>query len=310
MTTALRLVFVAGVLSLLAWLVDPRALIARLQSAEPLPVLAALVLVQCQIVASAERWRLTATALGQPLSRGRAVTEYYVASLLNQLLPGGVSGDVVRVWRNRGDARNAQAWAVPARAIMIERLAGQVVLGVVASAGLLVWVLGDGGAIPGAGVLLAGVGMALALMALAAAGLARWAPRRLARFAAGFGPAIRVAWLGPGKLWRQLLWSLAIVASYLAAFALASAAIGAPLAPLAVVALVPLVLLTMLLPISVAGWGAREAAAAALWPLAGAASADGMAASVLYGLVSLVGALPGALLIARRRVHAGAGRQA
>ena len=114
MTTALRLVFVAGLLGLLAWLVDPRALIARLQSAEPLPVLAALVLVQCQIVASAERWRLTATALGQPLSRGRAVTEYYVASLLNQLLPGGVSGDVVRVWRNRGDARNAQAWAVPA----------------------------------------------------------------------------------------------------------------------------------------------------------------------------------------------------
>ena len=147
-------------------------------------------------------------------------------------------------------------------------------------------------------------------LALATAGLARWAPRRLARFAAGFGPAIRVAWLGPSKLWRQLLWSLVIVASYLAAFALASAAIGAPLAPLAVVALVPLVLLTMLLPISVAGWGAREAAAAALWPLAGAASADGMAASVLYGLVSLVGALPGALLIARRRVHAGAGRQA
>jgi hypothetical protein len=80
-------------------------------------------------------------------------------------------------------------------------------------------------------------------------------------------------------------------------FMLASAAIGAPLPRLAAVTAIPLCLLMMLIPATIAGWGAREAAAAALWPLFGYPASDGVAASILYGILALVGAAPGLAFI-------------
>ena len=65
-------------------------------------------------------------------------------------------------------------------------------------------------------------------------------------------------------------------------------------------ALLPLVapvLVTMLLPVTVAGWGLREGAAAALWHAVGLTAADGVAISVAYGLLVLVSSLPGLLFL-------------
>ena len=66
--------------------------------------------------------------------------------------------------------------------------------------------------------------------------------------------------------------------------------------------------MTMLIPAGIGGWGTREAAAAALWPLFGLTGADGLSASLLYGLLSLLGVAPqGLILLAvtlrRRRAH-------
>lgn len=303
----LRVVLALAILALTLWLAGGEAVLARLHTLAMMPLIMALGLVQVQIVLSALRWRLTARALGQSLGRRRAVAEYYVASLLNQLLPGGVSGDVIRAWRNRGDVSDADAdadakakagaWRRPVQAIMIERLAGQLALAAVALIGLLSWWGVAGRPIAGAGMLLAAAGSGLVVLGLVGAGIARWAPPGPARFAATFLPALRTAWCARGRWLAQLLLCLAIVGTYLGVFALASASVGAVLSWTAVLALVPLALLTMLLPVSIAGWGMREAAAAALWPLAGASTADGVAASVLYGLVSLIGALPGAWLV-------------
>ena len=78
-----------------------------------------------------------------------------------------------------------------------------------------------------------------------------------------------------------------------AGFACCAAAVGLALPPATALALVPLILLTMLIPITISGWGLREGAAAALLPLAGATAAEGLAASVAFGLAVLVAALPG-----------------
>ena len=91
--------------------------------------------------------------------------------------------------------------------------------------------------------------------------------------------------------------SVAIVGSYIAMFMVASAAVGAPLPALAAVTAIPLGLLTMLIPATIAGWGARETAAASLWPLFGYTASDGVAASILYGLMALAGATPGLIVV-------------
>ena len=53
----------------------------------------------------------------------------------------------------------------------------------------------------------------------------------------------------------------------------------------------------MLIPVTVAGWGLREGAAAVLWGAVGLAAADGVVVSVAYGLLVLIGSLPGALFL-------------
>src|SRR5690606_40090322 len=80
-----------------------------------------------------------------------------------------------------------------------------------------------------------------------------------ARRALFSGPAVAV----------QLGTSALIVASYVATYLLAARAVGItpPLPTLA--PLVAPVLLSMLVPVTVAGWGVREGAAAGVWVLAG-----------------------------------------
>ncbi|MDY8109379.1 lysylphosphatidylglycerol synthase transmembrane domain-containing protein [Fulvimarina sp. 2208YS6-2-32] len=278
----------------LFWVVDLGTGFALLFGADGIPVLVALGLVQVQIVLAALRWRLTAASIGQSIGLARAITEYYGASLLNLVLPGGVSGDVVRVARNREVGVGASAWERPAQAVVLERASGQIAFALVAAAGVGLWTLQPGAGVPAIAseglrnVVLAGLLMVAVLCVLA------FAARRFAGgFVSRFAAAIRLAFLRPRDAALQLVLSLAVVAAYLAAFAAVSRAIGAPLGLTETLLLVPPVLLTMVLPVSVGGWGVREVAAAALWPLAGFTATEGVAASALYGIVATVGALPG-----------------
>ena len=93
---------------------------------------------------------------------------------------------------------------------------------------------------------------------------------------------------------------MVILACNLGAFTLCAAATGTVLPPLAVISVVPLVLTAMVLPVSVGGWGVREGAAAALWPVLGASAEAGVAASVAFGLVILAASLPGAVALMER----------
>ena len=62
--------------------------------------------------------------------------------------------------------------------------------------------------------------------------------------------------------------------------------------------LVAPVLVTMLFPVTIAGWGIREGAAAMLWGAVGFTVVDGVAISVGYGFLALFSSLPGGVILA------------
>jgi hypothetical protein len=64
----------------------------------------------------------------------------------------------------------------------------------------------------------------------------------------------------------------------------------------------------MLIPLSFSGWGLREGAAAALFPVAGLTAAQGLATSVAFGLVFLIAVLPGLVPLWLRPPGAGESR--
>lgn len=288
----------AGLLTLVGLLVDPAAIVEAIGQADIGILLGMVLLVQAQLALSAWRWRLTAGALGISIGWRLAFEEYALASGLNQVLPGGMAGDAVRAWRHgrRGGEAAATGWGPILRTVVLERTAGQVAFLAVTAIGFLFWplLLPD---LPGrlVGALIAGIGGAIALIAVGLFLARRLGPAAWRDGVAALGPDLRRAFLTP-RLWPlQLLLSLGTALGFIGLLGLASAAIGAPLPLAGWLSVVPLTLLTMLIPVSVGGWGVREGTAALLWPLAGLAAADGVAASVVYGAVTLVGTAPGVL---------------
>lgn len=269
--------------------VDVGAVWDRLAALEAPWVLAALMVGVGHTFLSAWRWRYTAGRLGLTLPYTLALREYYRALFLNQVLPGGVLGDADRAWRHSGRTPEARGPAV--RAVVLERLSGQVVMAAVASisfafialrapSGALGWWVAAGAV---AAVASGAVAVAVRAPAGASPTSVTAALRRDARAALFSGEAVYI----------QLATSTVIIASYVAAYLLAARAVGVETPLVALAPLVAPVLLSMLLPLSVGGWGVRESAAAAIWSVAGLGASDGVAISVAYGLIVLVGTVPG-----------------
>lgn len=297
-----RLGQIAVAIALMALLwrhLDGEAALHLLATADAGWLTAALVALTLQTVLSALRWRFTARQLGQLIPFGKALREYYLGQLANQVLPGGMVGDAGRAFRARGDGGLIRS----GQAVIFERFAGQVTLFIVMLAGLALSALGPGGPLlPGWALALAVPAAAVIPVALLILWLAHGVPGRLGRAARGFRSAGARAFWGRGVFARQLALSLGTSLCNLLAFAFCAYATGTVLSPFETMVLVPLILYAMVVPLSVSGWGIREGVAAALFPLAGASAEAGLAASTAFGLTFLVSTLPGVLaLLARDR---------
>ncbi|WP_376870643.1 YbhN family protein [Albirhodobacter sp. R86504] len=274
-----RLAVVVVLLSLVWMLADGPAAITRLRAADWRWLLAAWLVVNLQTVLSAWRWCVTARALGQTIGLGEATGEYYLAQLVNQTVPGGVVGDAARAVRARHSADLKRS----AQAVVIERLAGQIAMAAVFVPALVL------------------TGNGLWALALTVAGAVIWrALRGISKLHSIRAPLAR-ALFAPSVRLPQISLGLAIVLCNIAAFVFCARAISAALSLDAALTVVPLVLTAMLIPFTIAGWGWREGAAAALFPLAGLAPEAGVAASAAFGAVLFACSLPGLAWLGTKR---------
>jgi glycosyltransferase 2 family protein len=290
---------VGAVVAALMWRLGAGGLVAGvvggLRAVDTGPVLAALVIGLVTTVCSAGRWCLVARCLGMRISLPAAVADCYQAQFLNSVLPAGVLGDVHRAvhrGREAGDVGRG------ARAVVLDRMAGLVVLAVVAVAMLL--------ARPALLQVAAGLvpvgGWWLAAAFLLAAVVAGWALRARLRSVLRTAASDLRAVLRPDTWPGVLALSVVALAGYLAMFVVAARSVGtaAPVAEL--LPLLVLALIVMALPLTVGGWGPREAVAAVGFGAVGLGAAQGLAAAVGYGVLGLVACLPGALVLLLRWV--------
>lgn len=293
----------AALLGAVALWVDPQAILAEVQRFSAGWLVVALVISTLQVMLCAWRWQFTAGLIDVPLRFSYALREYYLALLVNQLLPGGVLGDAGRAHRHASQAQSrGRAW----RAVIIERASGQVAVVLLTFSALMLsplWysVLG------GAWITAIGLGTAAALAMVIVGGLLlrqrlnAWLGQ-LPNWCQSLARDLKRGLLTRGVWLQQLLSSLLIVLSYGAVMVCAARAIGVALPALELLALTPVLLLAMLIPFSVAGWGVREGAAAGVWALVGLPPAQGVAVSLAYGVIVLLACLPGiGVALSRRR---------
>ena len=289
-SSLLRIALSLALLALLAWWLDAGAVLGRLAGFDMRWALVGIAISFPQIALLAFRWRFTAGRLGLNLPFGLALREYYLAIFLNQVLPGAVIGDVSRAWRHgREDPEHGIGPA--ARAVILERASGQLVMGVVAAVSLVSLPLAFTAAPATVALAVCGVGVGVLGTFL----VFRRRPRT--GLLATLGRDTYTALLARDALPVQLLSSTLVVGTYLATYVVAARAVGVSTPLWTLLPLVAPVLLSMLVPATVAGWGVREATAAALWGAVGLTVVDGVAISAAYGILVLLSSLPGALVL-------------
>lgn len=290
----LRALVSVGLVALTAWFIDLRGLGRQLAGMRIEPAIWAALLSVPQLAITAWRWHFTAGRMGLELPFVRAWKEYYASTLLNLVLPGGVLGDVSRVVRVAEGSNAAKV----ARCVVLERASGQLALWLTIAIGAVAlgW--------PTMPAAIGWVGAALLVVGVAIASAMRSETIASSRLGAGIRTVVsevRTSMLSSGAWAVQLGASLLAVALLGAMFYLCAVAVGAPVDGRQALLIAPLVLAASALPISVGGWGVREATAAGLFGLMGLDATQGAAASAAFGAVSLVTALPGAVVLLSKR---------
>jgi glycosyltransferase 2 family protein len=242
-------------------------------------------------VCCAWRWRIVARGVGVDLPLPAAVAAYYRSLFLNLTLPGGVVGDVHRGLAHGRDTRDVGR---ALRAVVWERTGGQLVQLLMTLGVLVVLPSPVQGYMPVVAVaLVASLGCSLLAGRRAWQG-ARRSPLARARrtLAADLTGILRVR----GAVPAIALTSWLVVLGHAATFLLAARAAGSTAPPSRLLPLALLAMLAMVLP-SVAGWGPREGAAGWVFGAAGLGAGLGVETAVVYGVMALVAALPGALVL-------------
>jgi uncharacterized membrane protein YbhN (UPF0104 family) len=279
-----RLLAGVGILVVLAMRLGAEPFLDGIRHTDLTALLVALVVTAGTTWCCASRWSLLSERLGVAVPVRTAYRRYYRSQLLNATLPGGVLGDL---HRGIDHGRSVGAIGRGLRSVLWDRVSGQAVQATMAVAALLLLpeaVRSDVG-----WLLLAVVAVVLVVTAALPVGVRRAILTELRTVVAARAVLPRVA-----------LASALAAAGHTVVFVVVARSVGvtAPLSQLAALALV--VLVASSLPLSVAGWGPREGAAAWIFGTAGLGSATGLSVAVAFGIVSLVATLPGLLTLIDR----------
>lgn len=266
----------------LLWWTDATRVAAHLRMLSPEWVGLSILATTGATLSMAYRWQLTARALDIRFDYPFAVREYYIAQLVNMVLPGGIPGDVSRAVRARKKADLKRS----AQSVVAERMLGQVAIMAVLFLGVSASLMWSGGFDH---LVLSTTVLAVMLSALIVVSVASLTCPSIWKF---------VVFLV--RLQRQtvfILVGLVSSACLILGFYASARAVGVIIPPWGVLTVIPLVLTAMLIPMSIGGWGWREGAAAALFPTIGASYSAGVASGVTYGAVILIAALPAAAIL-------------
>jgi uncharacterized membrane protein YbhN (UPF0104 family) len=294
--SALKILISAALLYLALRKVDFHELASRFNVASLGWIGLAIAASFLQIFVGVLRWREVSAECGAPLELMRATRYNMIGAFFNQTLPSSIGGDAVRLWMV---ARAGAGWRAATYSIFVDRAIGLIALAIVIVASLpwsyrlitdpngrsaLLFV--DFAALAG------GLGF-LVLGRLKWPWLKRWwATHHLHAcsvianrviFSRKRGPKIAVLSLLVHVLTVVIAWC--VVRS-----------IAAPVLFEQVFQLVPPVMLITMVPISIAGWGVREATMGLAFGYAGLLANEGVNVSLLFGAVSFFVGICGGLV--------------
>jgi glycosyltransferase 2 family protein len=261
-------------------------------------IVVAILITVFQIFLGALRWREISGQCQAPLSDLQAFRYNMIGAFFNQTLPSSIGGDAMRLWLVN---RTGAGWRAATYSILTDRAIGLIALALIIVASLpwsygmiadsngrLALVVVDFAALAG------GLGFLL-LGHLPWPWLKNWWLTKHVHACSVIANRVIFDWRSGPKI-AILSLSIHVLAVVIAWCAVRS--ISAPANFEQVFMLIPPIMLITMLPISIAGWGVREATMMVAFGYVGLVQMDGTVVSILFGAVSfIVGALGGLVWI-------------
>jgi glycosyltransferase 2 family protein len=251
-----------------------------------------------QIFIGVLRWRIVSEECGAPIPIRQAMRYNMIGTFFNQTLPSSIGGDAVRLWLV---ARSGAGWRAATYSIFVDRAVGLIALSIIIVASLP-WsyhLISDpygrsALALVDIAALAGGAGFVVLGM-LPWPWLKRWWATHHIHACAVI--ANRVIFSMKNEPTIALLSFLVHFLAVVIAWCVVQS-ISAPVSFQQTFLLIPPVMLITMLPISIAGWGVREATMGLAFGYAGLMTNEGINVSLLYGAVSfMVGAIGGLVWI-------------
>jgi glycosyltransferase 2 family protein len=294
--STIKILVSAGLLYLAMRKVNLSDLAARINITSLGWICMAIAVTFLQIFVGVLRWREISAECGAPLPTKQAMRFNLIGTFFNQTLPSSIGGDAVRLWLV---ARGGAGWRAATYSIFVDRAIGLIALAIIIVASLP-WSFELIGDPHGRSALLfvdfaalaGGTGF-LILGRLQWPWLKRWwgthhlhACSMIANrviFSREHGPTLAVL--------SVLVHVLAVVIAWCVV-----KSIAAPVVFGQIFLLIPPVMLITMLPISIAGWGVREATMGLAFGYAGLMTNEGVNVSLLFGAVSFIVGAAGGLI--------------
>jgi uncharacterized protein (TIRG00374 family) len=312
----IKLVVSGGLLWLLLGRVDLARLWQTARSASPAWLGGALGLYFVMCVVSAWRWRVLLTAQGVHVPLRRLTASFLVATFFNNFLPSNIGGDVVRI---TDTAAAAGSKTLATTVVLLDR--GIVLIGLILVAAVGATLARDGAAASVTGgawvlwALFAGAITVSAPLVLAPAFVGRllrplerlhqeWVRERVERLTTALGRFGQA----PGALLVCFAGGVLVQLTLVAFYAAVACGLSIPISLPQLAVLVPLSFIVQMVPVSVNGFGVREATFTVYFARIGLPAESALALSFIGAVLIMAFSLSGAICyVARGRRSSGVG---
>lgn len=307
---ALKVIVSAALLALLFSRVDAGRLWAGARHASVPWLVAGLVVLTLNVAASTWRWHLLLSAQDVQLPRRKLFGSFLVANFFSNFLPSNIGGDVIRI---KDTASAAQSTTLAATVVLVDRGLGLMGLVLIAALGatMAVGMHGQGVLPIWPSWLWAGfvVGAAVAVPAMyAPQGVGRllkpltflhpeWVERQIAALTDALGrfrekPSSLVGCFGGAVLVQALVVTFYVTVVH---------ALNIPVTASDLAVIVPLSIIVQMLPLSVNGFGVREATFSFYFARVGLPIESAVLLSLVAAGITMLHSLSGAAVYVTRR---------
>ena len=235
---------------------------------------------------SAYRWMYISKITNLNISFRNSIQFYYISSFMNNILPGGIMGDMFRIYHTTENKMEILKIGKSVQAVIFERLSGQIMLLAFFIVSLTFYFLINN--------------KYEAFLYLFFPSLLiffifkLFLNKKIKKMLYGKKISHNIYAVFSGEVfWKHLMLSFFVVCSYVLIYVISAVSLGLDIDYLAFMVFSPIILFSMTLPISIGGWGIRELTALLLSLLLGLSASASISVSIIYGILNLICSLPG-----------------